>query len=285
METMDIEIFLQIARHRNLSRAAAMTHMAQSTVSKRLQMLEETVGYPLLVRGKGLKTVELTPQGEAFLSIAERWQDLLREAQDITLSQPRQHIAIGTVSSAYMTFIAELGRRFWKRKPRLSYRTVTFHSEQMYEEIEKRTIDVAFPLVELASPNVVVRPYFSVPLIGIRLKQGGPRKVEVHSLLAENCMFVPWGASFLTWYDHWFRSGKTPWASVDNPIMLFSALEHPEQWAIVPQSIAQSMLATNRFEIFQIDPAPPERIFYLITHKSPAKLDAAGAQGVQRGTQ
>ena len=80
MQSQDIEIFLLLARHRNLSRAAEIAHLAQSTISKRLQMLEERLGYPLLERGKGLKKVELTPHGEAFLPIAERWRDLEREA-------------------------------------------------------------------------------------------------------------------------------------------------------------------------------------------------------------
>ncbi|RAI43134.1 LysR family transcriptional regulator [Rhodoplanes roseus] len=269
MQSQDIEIFLQVARHRTLSRAAEVAHCSQSTVSKRLQMLEERLGYPLLERGKGLKKVELTPQGEAFLPIAERWQDLLREAHEVSWAQPRRHIVIGTVSSANMTFIPELCRRLWNRSPRLGYRTISLHSQEMYDEIEKRTIDVGFSLIEQAAPNVAVAPCFSVPLIGVRLAQGGPRKVDVRALDPEHCIFVPWGASYLTWHEYWFHSGKKPWAAVDNPLMLFTVIEHPEQWAVVPRGIAQSMLDTGRFEVFQIDPAPPERVFYLVTHKTP----------------
>jgi DNA-binding transcriptional LysR family regulator len=269
VQFQDIEIFLQVARHRNLSRAAEVTHFAQSTISKRLQMLEEKLGYPLLERGKGLKKVELTAQGEAFLPIAERWQELLREAHEVNWAQPRQHIVIGTVSSANMTFIPELCRRLWNRKPRLSYRTISLHSPEMYDEIEKRTIDVGFALVEQTAQSVAVSPCFSVPLIGVRVKQGGAKKVDVRSLDPEHCIFVPWGTSYLTWHEYWFHSGKKPWAAVDNPLILFTVMEHPEQWAVVPRGIAHSMLATGRFEMFQIDPAPPERTFYKITHKNP----------------
>ncbi|CAH2601431.1 LysR family transcriptional regulator [Rhodovastum atsumiense] len=278
MQSQDIEIFLQLARHRNLSRAAEVTHLSQSTISKRLQMLEEKLGYHLLERGKGLKKVELTPQGEAFLPIAERWQELLREAHEVSWAQPRQHIVIGTVPSANMTFIPELCRRLWNRKPRLSYRTISLHSVEMYEEIEKRTIDVGFSLVEQTAQSVAVSPCFSVPLIGVRIRQGGARKVDVRSLDPEHCILVPWGTSYLAWHDYWFHSGKKPWATVDNPLILFAVIEHKEQWAVVPRGIAHAMLATGRFETFQIDPAPPERVFYKITHKTPRSSVALALQ-------
>ncbi|MFL9823771.1 LysR family transcriptional regulator [Rhodoplanes sp. SY1] len=275
MDSQDLDLFLQVARHRTLSRAAEAVHLAQSTVSKRIQMLEERLGYPLLERGKGLKRVALTPQGEAFLPIAERWQELAREAFEVNRSKPRQHLVIGTVSSANMTFIPELCRRLWNRSPRVSYRVISLHSVEMYDEIEKRTIDVGFPLVEQTAQNVAVTPCFSVPLVGVRLKQGGPRRVDVRTLPAETCVFVPWGTSYLTWHDYWFHAGQKPWAAVDNPLLLFTVIEHSEQWAIVPRGIGHSMLATGRFETFQIDPAPPQRTFYKITHKAPRSGVAA----------
>nr|WP_284701449.1 LysR family transcriptional regulator [Rhodoplanes tepidamans] len=278
VQSQDIEIFLQLARHRNLSRAAEVTHLAQSTVSKRLQMLEARLGYPLLERGKGHKKVELTPQGEAFLPIAERWQELVREAHEVSRAPPRRHLVIGTVSSANMTFVPELCRRLWNRRPRVGYRTISLHSVEMYEEIEKRSIDVGFTLVEQAVANVAVTPCFSVPLIGVRIKQRGPRKVDVRRLDPETCVFVPWGTRYLTWHDDWFPSSRKPWAAVDNPLMLFTVMEHREQWAVAPRGIAHSMLATGRFETFRIDPAPPERTFFKITHKTPRSSAVAALQ-------
>jgi DNA-binding transcriptional LysR family regulator len=278
VQSQDIEIFLLLARHRNLSRAAEIAHLAQSTISKRLQMLEERLGYPLLERGKGLKKVELTPHGEAFLPIAERWRDLEREAHEVSRAAPRRHLVIGTLSSANMTFVPELCRRLWNRSPRVGYRTITLHSLEMHEEIEKRSIDVGFTLVEQTVPNVAVSRCFSVPLIGVRIKQGGPRKIDVRTLDPENCVFVPWGTRYLTWHDDCFPASKKPWAAVDNPLMLFTVLEHREQWAVAPRGIAHSMLATGRFETFRIDPAPPARTFFKVTHKNPRSSTLAALQ-------
>jgi len=270
MDSQSIEVFLQIARHRSVSRAAEAAHLAQSTVSKRLRMLEESLGYTLVERGKGLKKVELTPQGEEFLRLAERWQDLVREALEVSRMEPRHSLVIGTVSSANMTFVPQLCRRLWTHEPHVSYRIVTLHSMEMYEEIEKRTIDVGFSLLEQQSPNVAVAPCLSVPLIGVRTRrEQRPRRMDVRALDPQQCVFVPWGTRYQTWHDYWFHSGKSHRASIDNPLILFSVLEHPEQWAIVPKGIAHAMLATGRFETFQVDPPPPERVFYRLTHKSP----------------
>ena len=79
MNTDQLRLFLAIARHRSLSRAAAELDLGQATVSERLKALEAEVGTALFARqGRG---VSLSPAGEAFLPYAERALDVLRQAQ------------------------------------------------------------------------------------------------------------------------------------------------------------------------------------------------------------
>ena len=79
MNTDQLKLFLSIARHRSLSRAAAELALGQATVSERLKALEAEVGTVLFARqGRG---VSLSPAGEAFLPYAERALDVLRQAQ------------------------------------------------------------------------------------------------------------------------------------------------------------------------------------------------------------
>src|SRR5258708_12270061 len=92
MNTDQLKLFLAIARHRSLSRAAAELELGQATVSERLKALESEVGTALFARqGRG---VSLSPAGEAFMPYAERALDVLRQAQasprDATEGQPGQ---------------------------------------------------------------------------------------------------------------------------------------------------------------------------------------------------
>lgn len=71
-----IEVFLAIVRTRNISRAAEQLNLSQSTVSKRLKVLEQEINAILFERGKGNKVLSLTLAGEEFIDLAERWQSL-----------------------------------------------------------------------------------------------------------------------------------------------------------------------------------------------------------------
>src|SRR5260221_14778150 len=84
MTTDQLHLFLTIARHRSLARAAAALDLGQATVSERLKALETEVGARLFERhGRG---VALTPAGEAFWPRAERALEVLREAQGAALA-------------------------------------------------------------------------------------------------------------------------------------------------------------------------------------------------------
>jgi DNA-binding transcriptional LysR family regulator len=105
MNTDQLKLFLSIARHRSLSRAAAELELGQATVSERLKALEAEVGTALFARqGRG---VSLSPAGEAFLPYAERALDVLREAQasarDASEGQRGQvTVAVTVTSGAYL---------------------------------------------------------------------------------------------------------------------------------------------------------------------------------------
>ena len=81
MDHKDITIFLELVRCRNISKTAENLYLSQSAVSSRLKALEEEMGCQLVLRSKGQRSVELTRQGEEFISVAERWKLLLEETE------------------------------------------------------------------------------------------------------------------------------------------------------------------------------------------------------------
>ena len=105
MNTDQLRLFLVIARHRSLSRAAAELDLGQATVSERLRALETELGAPLFARqGRG---VALTPAGEAFKPYAERALEVLREAKDSVRAasagqQGQVTVAVTVTSGAYL---------------------------------------------------------------------------------------------------------------------------------------------------------------------------------------
>ena len=84
-----IETFLTVLQVKNITKAAEILHLSQSTVTQKIKSLEEYLGVTLFIRNRGCKIVELTPQGYEFIHIAERYKILLKDACKIQNSDKR----------------------------------------------------------------------------------------------------------------------------------------------------------------------------------------------------
>jgi DNA-binding transcriptional LysR family regulator len=69
MDTIWLEDFLALAEHANFSRASERRNITQPSFSRRIRLLEEWVGAPLVDRST--HQITLTPAGERFRSVAE----------------------------------------------------------------------------------------------------------------------------------------------------------------------------------------------------------------------
>ena len=70
MDIHHLRCFSEVARHKNFSKAAAISHISQSAVSKMVKDLESEIGVVLLNRNS--KLVELTDAGIVFLNQANQ---------------------------------------------------------------------------------------------------------------------------------------------------------------------------------------------------------------------
>lgn len=69
MEIKEIEAFVAVASHGGVTRAAERLHRSQPAISRRIRLLEENLGAPLIERVRG--RAMLTEAGEVFLPHAE----------------------------------------------------------------------------------------------------------------------------------------------------------------------------------------------------------------------
>jgi DNA-binding transcriptional LysR family regulator len=87
MDTRHLRAAVAVARHRSFTLAAGELFMAQSTVSRQVYALERELGRRLFVRN--LRSVDLTPEGRAFLPEAEKILDAVAEALEGARSASR----------------------------------------------------------------------------------------------------------------------------------------------------------------------------------------------------
>ena len=99
MDLESIEIFLAVVRTRNVSKAAKILFISQSTVSYRLRLLEEELDCKLVERGRGQNQTCLTKEGEMFFPIAERLKNIRYDIESFKDISRHPSISIGGVES------------------------------------------------------------------------------------------------------------------------------------------------------------------------------------------
>ena len=144
MTDMEIETFLTVLRCGSMTAAAQALYITQPTLSARLQTLEDEVGTPLFVRGKGLRRLELTD-----------------EMRGIAAAEARTHFRIGAVYTANQYVLPPVYKRFLERDLPVALRVETLSSQQAQEAVTRRELDMAIVEDDVGfNPELQVTPLF-----------------------------------------------------------------------------------------------------------------------------
>ena len=165
---MDIEqarTFLAITAHGSFLAAAKQLHLTQSTVSARIQRLEEELGARLFIRNRS--GASLTSAGRRFLEHAKRLVRTEEQARyDVGLpSRYRATIRIGGRIALWESFLPQ-----WVGWMRRVAKDVSIRSEIGFEEDLMRSLiegmlDVGLMYTPRHSPGLIVELLFEETLV------------------------------------------------------------------------------------------------------------------------
>ncbi len=267
-----IEAFLAIVRTESISKAAELLHLSQATVSYRLKTLEQEMGGILVERRKGAPKTRLTPKGENFFSIAERWDALWRETQILQASGSQLSLAISAAESISHFVLPPVYSMLNQHTPPIRLQIRTQHTQEAFDSIERREMDVAFVVREIVSPSVTVKPFFSEEMVLLRLAVPGRQAgetVEVEELSAEHEVFINWNREFQFRHDQWWDPLCPSRVHLDTAGLITTFFKDARQWTIVPASIGAHMMRVGDFVLQKLSVPVPPRICYKVTHKFP----------------
>jgi DNA-binding transcriptional LysR family regulator len=189
---MDIDqarTFLAIAASGSFVEAAQRLHVTQSTVSARIQRLEEALGARLFVRNRA--GVALTTAGKRFNEYAKR---LL-----VTAEQARHHVGL---PSRYRATLRVGGRiALWEsflpawigwirgRDAEVAIRAGIGFEEDLMRDLIEGTLDIGLMYTPSHSPGLIVEHLFdeTLVLVSSRPDDTGP---------GDDYIYVEWGAAF-----------------------------------------------------------------------------------------
>ena len=146
MELRVLNYFLTVAREENITRAAALLHITQPTLSRQLMQLEEELGVKLFHRSN--HSIALTEQGmllkrraQELVSLAEKTKhELTRE------EQLRGELSIGSGEYQNSRLLAEILSAFHDRYPGVQFEIYGGNSDNIKERIECGILDIGFLL-------------------------------------------------------------------------------------------------------------------------------------------
>ena len=265
-----IETFLAVAANGNITAAAERLFVSQSTVSNRIQALEDELDAQLMVRKKGHRNVEMTPYGTAFAPVASQWAVLWKETRAIKERADIQTLTIASVDAVNNYTLVPLFNRLIAAYPSQKLAIHTHHSNEIHTLVESRAADVGFVFSRISYPNLVSRPVYRELMYLICHKDSGYYDgISCEALDPAQEIYLRWGPDYEQWHDMHWSPDRHPLVSVNTGSTLQRFLHVPGRWAVAPMSVIHAMSHNTDLVYYKFKDPPTPRICYEITNRYP----------------
>lgn len=267
MTKLEIEAFLTIIKCGNISTAADRLFVTQPAMSRRIASLEEELGYALFERGRGIRTIKLTEQGEAFLGIAERFQRLYAEAEEIPKKKSRPVLHISTINSLAAYLMPPILKKMIHGAGACSVIFKSGLSTDIYGYVERGEVDIGLVSDPQHSRKVNTFPVFreSFVFVGGETWKGTDR-VYPEMLDPSLQIRLPWNPEYDMWHAKWFEADVMASLTADKMEFLEEYLEG-EMWAVMPLLVAKR-LKRNDIWLCPLERGPEDMTIYALTADS-----------------
>jgi len=189
---MDIDqarTFLTITANGSFLEASRQLHLTQSTVSARIQRLEEELGARLFVRNRG--GASLTADGRRFLDYAKRLVLTADQARnDVGLPQRyRATIHIGGRIALWEGFLPQWVGWMRREADDVLVRSEIGFEEDLMRRLIEGTLDIGLMYTPTHSPGLIVEHLFdeTLVLVSTRPNDTGP---------GDDYIYIEWGPGF-----------------------------------------------------------------------------------------
>lgn len=143
MELRVLKYFLAVAREENITKAAALLHLTQPTLSRQLMQLEEELRVQLFRRSR--YHIELTEDGMLLRRRAQELVDLAEKTtREFTMRETdlMGEIAIGAGETRSMSFLSRAMVSFRERYPKVTFRIFSATADDVKERLDTGLLDM-----------------------------------------------------------------------------------------------------------------------------------------------
>lgn len=265
MTHLEIEAFLSVIKYGSITKASEKLFVTQPALSRRIRSLEMELGYQLIIRQKGIRTIELTEAGRDFIPIAEKWQILWSESQNLHQLDHKVILNVASADSVSTYIMLPVYYTFLQSETKTKLVIRTLHYSEAYQYVEDGTVDIAFAANARYSRRVDTIPAFRESMRMVCAAGSGyPLRVHPSMLDVKNEIKLPWNSEYERWHEYWYGATVQPLVILDKMSYMeqFIRLEH--SWAMVPASAANRLRDSKAVEIHDMEEGPPDRIIYYL---------------------
>ena len=268
MTNLDIETFWAVVHHGTMTAAAESLYITQPTLSMRIRALEERVGTPLFVRGKGQRHIALTEAGQKFLTLAQRWQQLLAETDSLAELGQREYLRIAATYTTNQYILPPVYRKFLSLRLPVSLWIHTLRDVDSAQALLNHELD--FALIDsntVFNSQLEVRPIFRERFLLLSSPDSRyPAETDPAALDPANEILVTWDPDFIRWHDSSFGPGARPLLYADTLQAADFFPRTEDLWVAAP-AIAAASLGPDQARVCRFTQAPPDRVNYLVTRR------------------
>lgn len=162
ISTRQLQAFLTLARERNFTRAAVVTHLSQPAFSALIRQLEEALGVRLFDRST--RHVDLTAEGAEFAIAARRVLDDVDAAltdMHERAARRRGRVSIALLPSLAADWLPVVLADFRTAHPGIETQVADVLSESCIERVRSGQADFALAATRAETPELRAEPFCS----------------------------------------------------------------------------------------------------------------------------
>ena len=280
MNAQTAKMFLAIVEHRSISAAARALYITQPALSSHLTRLEEELGVQLMRRQKGVHQITLTPEGSAFIPIAQEWasaEDHLHRYKS-TISQKTLRLTASVAT--HDSLVAPIVSKLLREDPQIAVRQSALELSKKSLPEQIANYDAVFSYFFLEdSPHVRSFPLFlqdwyilcpaDSPLPDRVLT---PEDLDPAFLVMQK---FP-SAALRTWYKTvCIAAPGNAYAQATARMSIPNYFNDPRCWAICSANISMFLIAQRpgTLSFRRIEPSPQPSSCSLLISKAYARED------------
>ena len=243
-----IETFLAVIETGNLNRAAERLHVTESTVTARLDALEDLLGQDLLVRSR--RGAQMTKAGYKFLVRAERILQAWRQAQT-ELSLPKGFQGLFSVGCG-LDLWSGLGKTWllqaMRTAPDLAFETWAGDDGQLRRWVQSGLVDAVLMTEPVGGPGIKTVPFVEDRIVQVSTE---PRKAVEWD---PDYIYVEYGPEVRRQHDAAWSADRTAYMTISGAEWALDFLLERGGSAYLPRRMVERLIDEGR--LFEIEGAP-----------------------------